>query len=104
MDGITTDDRRRPLQVDARQFGGMHKKRLGGEIDPGRDRTAQIFSLFCQRIERRGCSKINDAGWTPIQIHHCYRVGDTVGAYGTRILVADFDAGLYTYIHNEWVV
>ena len=66
MDGVAANDGRRALQVDARKFCGVYKERFGGEVDAGRDRAAQIFSLFGQRIEGGGCSKIDHAGGSPI--------------------------------------
>ena len=73
-------------------------------VDPGCDRAAQILALFCQGVERCGCSKIDDAGGTPIQIHHCHGIGDAIGAHGVRVLIANFDPGLDANIHNEGIV
>ena len=66
------------MKIDALKFGGMRKERICCKVDAGRDRSAEIFTVFGQRVERGRCAKVNDASRAAVEIHHRHRIADPI--------------------------
>ena len=98
---ISSDHGRRPLDVDAGQFGSALEKRFSRQVDAGCDGAAQVISAPGDGIEGRGCPKIDHAGWSAISVEDRHCVSHPVSADRARVFIADVDSSLDTGVHHE---
>ncbi len=81
----------------------MDKQCFCSEIDPGSDRAAQIFPVFCERVEGGGGAKIDHTRRSAIHIHDCHSIRNAVGSHRLGVLITDLDSGFDSHIHHEGI-
>src|SRR6266511_1756353 len=90
--GVLADHRARRDQLDPAELGGLADQRVGGDLDPRRDRHPQHLAPPRDRVEGGGGAEIDHHRRPPVQRVGGHRVGHPVGADLARVVGQDRQA------------
>src|SRR6266536_23964 len=90
--GVLADHRARRDQLDPAELGGLADQRVGGDLDPRRDRHPQHLAPPRDRVEGGGGAGIDHHRRPPVQRVGGHRVGHPVGADLARVVGQDRQA------------
>src|SRR6266511_3290929 len=90
--GVLADHRARRDQLDPAELGGLADQRVGGDLDPRRDRHPQHLAPPRDRVEGGGGAEIDHHRRPPVQRVGGHRVGHPVGADLARVVGQDLQA------------